>query len=148
MTQGKVGKKRIDEEVTGIRKKVRKKGDTKKKWFKNITWIRDQGSRYGHFSSSTKDAGSRGATYYLCICFGCQNVHKFATMYIKKSKVCKSNVFENTVYQLLYLFLTFHHLCQPISNSLKIKTRLTYTWEKRVRDGAADSYGSPKNSDE
>ena len=37
----------------------------------------------------SKDAGSRGATYYLCICFGCQNVHKFATMYIKKSKVCK-----------------------------------------------------------
>ena len=30
MTQGKVGKKRIHKEVPGIRKKVRKKGDTKK----------------------------------------------------------------------------------------------------------------------
>ena len=83
MTQGKVEMKRIYKEVTRIKKKSGKKV-TWKKWFKNITWIRDQGSRYGHFSSSTKDAGSRGATYYLCICFGCQNVHKFATMYVHK----------------------------------------------------------------
>ena len=89
MTQGKVVMKRIHKEVTGIRKKKSGKKVTRKKWFKNITWIRDQGSRYGHFSSSTKDVGSGGATYYLCICFGCQNVHKFAAMYIKKSKVCK-----------------------------------------------------------
>ena len=75
--------KRIYKEVTRIKKKSGKKV-TWKKWFKNITWIRDQGSRYGHFSSSTKDVGSGGATYYLCICFGCQNVHKFATMYVHK----------------------------------------------------------------
>ncbi len=36
-----------------------------KKGFKNITWTRDQGSGSGHFSSSTKAAGIRGAMYYL-----------------------------------------------------------------------------------
>ena len=28
----------------------------------------------------SKDAGSRGATYYLCICFGCQNVTEYGSI--------------------------------------------------------------------